>query len=218
MITVDTQLQRDIMEELEWDPSLDASKIGVAAKSGIITLTGEVKTFAEKLAAERAAKRVYGVAGVANDIEVKIPSVSQRTDTDVAGAAVNTLKWNASLPPDRIQVTVRHGYVTLTGTVDWRYQKDSAERCVRELTGVKGVHNEIAIKPVVKVADVKQKIESAFKRSAEMDARRLLVEASNGKVCLKGHVKSWAERDEAEEAAWAAPGVVEVDNQLEITG
>jgi osmotically-inducible protein OsmY len=216
MMTSDTQLQRDVIDELEWDPSLDASKIGVAAKEGIVTLMGEVGTFAEKLSAERAAKRVFGVKGVANDIEVKIPSVSQRSDSDIAAAAVNALKWNASLVADRLMVTVRHGYVTLDGTVDWRYQRDSAERCVRDLLGVKGVHNEVKIQPQVKIADVKQKIESAFKRSAEVDARHVNVHVSNGKVRLGGHVRSWAEKGEAEEAAWAAPGVVEVENHIQI--
>jgi osmotically-inducible protein OsmY len=212
----DTQLQHDVLAELEWEPSIEASQIGVAVKDGVVTLTGSVTQFSEKMTAERAAKRIYGVKAVANDIEVRLPGLGERSDADIASAAVSALAWNAIVPADRIKVTVRQGWITLEGNLDWGYQRDAAERSVRDLMGVKGVTTSITVTPRLKPGEVKNKIEAALRRSAEIDARRISVETRDGKVILHGSVRSWVEREEAQQAAWSAPGVCAVENHIRV--
>lgn len=214
---LDTELRDDVLDELNWEPMVDPASIGVAVTDGVVTLTGTVDSYSEKLAAEEAAKRVYGVTAVANDIQVKLPGAAERTDADIAKAARNSLDWNTVLPGDAITVTVRDGWVTLEGKVDWMFQKREAENAVRYLNGVKGVTNLIKIKEEPKPVEIEAKIENALKRSAEIDARRIWVETRNGTVILHGKVRSWAEREEAEDAAWAAPGVTDVDNRITVS-
>jgi osmotically-inducible protein OsmY len=217
MIMTDRELQRHVEDALSWEPSFDAADIGVSVDTGVVTLRGDIATYAARAAAERVALGVYGVKAVANDLNVRLPGQYQRTDSDIAQAAVNALQWNTMVPANRISVAVSNGWVTLKGKADWQYQKEAAARAVRDLTGVRGVSNEITVRPHVEAGDVQTKIEEAFKRSAEIDARRITVTAQDGKVVLSGNVRSWAERQEAERAAWAAPGVTQVEDRLSIT-
>jgi len=216
-IRSDEEIQRDVLAELRWDARVQPNEIGVAGKDGVVTLAGFVDSFIKKWAAEEAAHRVRGVKAVANDIEVRLPSFGERTDADIAAAAVRALEWDALVPVDKIKITVSKGWVTLEGEVDWHYQKEDAERVVRRLTGVKGVSNLIAVKERPTPSELKEKIEQALVRSAETDAQRIKVEVQGKKVILKGTVRSWAEREEAERAAWLAPGVTEVDDRIAVT-
>lgn len=211
-----TRLQRDILEELAWEPSLDASHIGVSTGDGVVTLTGYVSNFAEKAVAERTVKRVQGVKAVANDLEVHLAGSSMRSDTELAEACLRVLEWDVQVPNQKVTLKVEKGRVTLEGMVDWQFQRNAAERAIRRLTGVLGVTNLIAIRPSVSAAEVRARIEAALKRSAELESKRLQVTAEGRHVTLSGTVHSWAEREEAERAAWAAPGVQEVDDRITV--
>ena len=209
----DNNIRDDVLLELKWDPKISsASDIAIAVKDGVVTLSGFVPSFWEKDAAEKAVKRVYGVRGIANDIEVKL--FWQRTDPEIARDAVHELESHVSIPADRIKVTVKDGWVTLEGTVDWEYQKSLAQSAMKKLKGVSGVTNKIQVTPKASSAEVKSKIEEALRRSAELDARRITVEIEGSTVKLYGSVSSWAERDEAERAAWSAPGTTMVENHI----
>ena len=212
----DLELKKNVEAELNWEPSLNAAEIGVAVSGGIVTLTGHVSSYWQKFTAERAASRVAGVKAIANEIEVRLPTSSERTDEDIARAAVNSLNWAVSVPADRIKVKVSKGWITLEGTVDWQYQRAAAENAVRYLIGVRGVSNLIEVKPQVSKVEIKAAIEAALKRSAELDANRITVETDGDKVTLRGTVRSWAELQGAARAAWSAPGVRVVDNRITV--
>jgi osmotically-inducible protein OsmY len=213
----DAELQRDVMNELKWEPTIKAAEIGVGVKDGVVTLSGYVDSYVKKWAAEHAAARVSGVRAVAEGIQVRLPSSLKRSDEDIAGAVANVLEWNVLVPHDRVKVQVQDGLVTLRGQVDWGYQKFAAEEAVRCLMGVVLFNNEIRVKPPVKPLDVKDEIESAFRRNALLDSRRVTVETRGASVILSGSVRNWAERAEAQWTAWAALGVSEVVNNIIIS-
>jgi osmotically-inducible protein OsmY len=213
----DRELQESVMAELGWEPSIDAAHIGVAANAGVVTLTGRVQSFPQKVAAKRAAARVKGVKAVAEDIEVKLPYDIRRGDEGIAGAAIECLAWDASVPSDAIEIRVENGWITLNGEVDWRFQKEAAAQAVRTLIGVIGVSNQIEIKPTVNADDVGQNITRALHRSWFYDPNMIKVSAQGGTIRLTGQVTTWNARDLAGKTAWSAPGATSVENEITVT-
>ena len=212
----DLELKKNVESELNWEPSINAAEIGVAVKDGIVTLTGRVQSYWDKVEAEHAVDRVAGVKAVVNELEIRLPYANERTDEDIARAAIDNLKWSVLVPADKIKVKVSKGWVTLEGTVDWQFQKTAAEKAVRKLIGVIGVSNLVDVKPRVSKHEVKSTIESALKRSAELDASRIKVETDGDKVTLTGTVHSLFEKEEVERAAWRSPGVRSVENRIRV--
>ncbi len=211
----DNTLRQDIIDELDFEPSIDAADIGVAVENGVATLTGHVPTYAQKLTVEQVVRRVKGVKGIAQEIEVRPFGTNRTADDEIAKRAVNTINWNTSVPDGAVQVKVQDGWVTLTGKVEWQYQKTAAADAVRDLAGVVGVSNQIEIKQRASAFDVKKRIEDALKRNAEIEARAIKVNVMDGgKVRLEGRVHAWSERSAAERAAWSAPGVNTVEDRL----
>jgi osmotically-inducible protein OsmY len=210
----DAQLKADVSQELEWDPSIDASQVGVTAKDGVVTLSGHLRTYAEKLAAERAAMRVAGVKAVAVELDVQLAPGHVYSDTEIAQAIETALKWQAFVPTDRIKVKVERGWVTLSGEVDWDFQRVAAGKVVRPLRGVVGLDNRVTIKPQANPGNISQHIRQALARHAEREARDIVVTVNGSTVTLTGRVDSWAERNVARGAAWSAPGVTAVINDL----
>jgi osmotically-inducible protein OsmY len=212
----DRDIKRDVEDELRWDPDIDSTDIAVNVNNAVVTLTGFVRSYMQKYEAEKDAKRVAGVAGVANDIEVRPPDIDDRPDPEIARDAIARIKSELPYSWDKIRTVVSKGWLTLEGEVEWYYQRQRAEDAVRRVRGIRGVTNSIEIKPQVAPAEIRRKIEDALRRAAEIDASRVTVEASGGEVILRGTVRSWAERQEAERVAWAAPGVTKVDNRITI--
>jgi osmotically-inducible protein OsmY len=212
----DAKIQQDVENEIRWSPGIDATDIAVTVKNGTVELAGFVKNYGDKFEAETAAKRVMGVVGLANDIEVRLPNLDQRPDPDIARDAVAAIRFQLPYSSANMKVCVENGWVTLEGTADWHYHKQTAETAIRNLKGVKGVSDLIKLEPQVAPSEVKRQIEAAFKRNAAIDASRIKVEVRGGDVTLRGSVRSWMERQEVETAAWAAPGVTKVNDQMRI--
>jgi osmotically-inducible protein OsmY len=214
----DFEIRKDVEEELRWDPDIDPTDIAVKVNSGIVALTGFVRNYSDKYEAEVDAKRVAGVHGVANDLEVRLPTATGRPDPELARDAVAALKTQLPFSWEDLKVIVKEGWVTLEGELEWNYQRDMAESAMRRLPGIRGISNFTTLKAKVMPREVKHRIIAAFHRSAQIDANRVSVETSDGQITLKGSVRSWAEREEAQRAAWATPGVNRVDNQITVSG
>jgi osmotically-inducible protein OsmY len=212
----DSQIQKDVMEELKWEPFLKASEIGVAVKNGIVTLSGHVDSYTKKLAAENAAKKISGVKAIAEDIQIGVSPADKKTDTEIAEAVLNTLRWHSAVQEEKIKIKVENGNVRLEGEVEWEYQRNNAKVAIENLTGVRSVLNVITVKPKVTSADIQQKINAAFQRSASIDAGKITAEVLGSMVTLRGKVRSFIEKEDAEVAAWNAPGVTSVENKIEI--
>lgn len=212
----DVEIRNDVLDELAWQPNIDEAEIGVTVKNGIVTLTGTVDDYTKKRTVENAIKKVRGVKAVAEEIEIKFSNSFERTDTDIAAAVVGSLEWNASVPEDKIIIKVENGWVNLSGEVQWSYQKESAKTAVENLLGVRGVSNLISLKQTVEPIQIEERIKKAFERSADLEAKNIAVSVDGHRVKLRGQVHSIAEKDEARKAAFFAPGVYEVDNELEV--
>lgn len=215
---LDSDIKRDVEDELRSDPDIDATNIAVAVKGGTVMLTGFVRSFRQRRKAEQDVKRVAGVVGVVNDIEVRLPIIHRRPDPEIARDAVEALKRELPFSWERIKVVVEDGWITLEGEVEWQYQREWAEEAVWGLRGVRGVTNKIEVRPQVPPVEIKRRIEQALRRAAELDASRLSVEANGSEIILRGTVRSWAEREQAERAAWSAPGISKVDNRIRLDG
>lgn len=210
----DTNLRADVLDELKWDPSIREKEIAIAIKDGVVTLGGFVDTYAQKLAAERAVKRVSGVKAISEQLEVKLSHGLERTDTELAHRVLDAMRWDVEIPDERLKAKVENGWVTLEGEVDWNFQREAADRAIRYLGGVKGLSNLIGVKPQVKEKDVAKRIKDALRRHADREADRIMVAATGGVVTLDGKVDTWTERAEVEQAAWSAPGVSRVEDRL----
>lgn len=212
----DFQIQKDVMAELSWEPLLNATEIGVAVKNGIVTLSGKVNSFTKKIAAEKAAKKVAGVKAVAEDIQVGINPGFIKTDAEIAEAVLNVLKWHTAVQEEKIRIKVENGIVSLDGEVEWEYQRANAKKAIENLQGVRLVINLISVSPKITPHDIQQKISSAFKRNATIDSEKIIVQVSGNKIILRGIVRSMAEKEDAETVAWNAPGILNVENKLEV--
>lgn len=210
----DNELQSQIVDELEWDTNLDASHITVSVKEGIVTLTGYVSSYIYKKNAERAAKRVKGVQAVVDDIELKLPGSGYCTDLEITEFALEMLRYHALVPKDKIKLVVDNGWITLDGEVDWQSQKIAAENALKYMVGIKGITNNVIVKPTIRVSEIKSKIQSALTRNAQLDANQITVSAVDSTIILGGYVRSLAEKDQAEKAAWSAPGVSKIENNI----
>lgn len=211
----DKRLRHEVISQLDFEPQVISTDIGVAVSEGVVTLSGYVGSYAEKVAAEKSVQKLYGVRAIANDLHVR--NLVVRNDTDIAKCIVDNYEYNLSVPADKVKVVVKDGFVTLTGTVDWNYQRLAAEKSIRTLLGIKGVSNNITVNPPASPNEVATRIENALRRNAEIDARRITVVSHDHSVTLTGNVRSWAERKQAEKAAWSAPGVKEVFNHINVT-
>ena len=212
----DNQIQEDIIDQLKWEPFLNASQIGAAVKNGIVTLTGQVDTYSKKLAAENAAKKIAGVKAIAEDIQIGVSPEYNKTDTEIAEAVLNALKWHTAVQEEKIKIKVENGNVRLEGEVEWEFQRNNAETAIENLTGIRSVMNLINVKPNFTASDIKKKITAAFQRSATIDAGKITVEVTGDKVILGGKVRSFAEKEDAEKAAWLAPGVTRIESRIEM--